>query len=125
MKWLTAAFAGFIVLVIVVADVGLGRTLFTFLEHVPGGDKTGHFVLMGVLSLLVNLSLGAARVTLGPVSALKGSLIVAALVTLEELSQVFLAYRGFSLLDLAADFAGIVLFGRLAALITARRALPA
>jgi len=39
---------------------------------------------------------------------------VAALVTLEEFSQLFFAYRSFSLLDLSCDYLGIWLGGRLA-----------
>jgi VanZ family protein len=51
---------------------------------------------------------------------LKGSLIVAVIVTLEEFSQLFLHNRGFSLVDLAADYVGIILFGQLAAYINAQ-----
>jgi VanZ family protein len=124
MKWLTLAFILFLLLIVIVADVGLGGTLFAFLDRVPGGDKTGHFLLMGTLALLVNLSLSAARITAFGAQWLKGSLIVAALVTMEEFSQLGLQWRGFSLIDLAADYAGILLFGWLAARIVARRAQP-
>jgi VanZ family protein len=121
MKWLTGMFILFVIGVVLVADVGLGSTLFVFLDHVPGGDKTGHFVLIGMVSFLVNMSLSAARTRVFSVHVLKGSLIVAVIVTLEEFSQLFLRNRGFSLIDLAADYAGIILFGQLAASITTRR----
>jgi polysaccharide biosynthesis protein VpsQ len=120
MKRAAIGFAICIGLVVVVADVGLGGGLFARLRHIPGGDKTGHFVLMGTLSFLVNMSLGAAR--LGSTRLLTGSVAVAAVVTLEEFSQLALAARGFSLLDLAANYAGIVCGGWLARWAIVRRA---
>jgi len=43
-----------------------------------------------------------------------GSLLVAVIVSTEEFSQMYIPSRTFSLLDLVADYAGILLFGRLA-----------
>lgn len=117
---LTLAFVVLLVLIVVMADTGRGQAFFALIEAIPGGDKTGHFVLMGLASFLVNLSLSAARVQIGPVRLLKGSLIVAAVVTLEEASQLLFASRGASVLDLLADYAGIILFGALAAWLVAR-----
>ena len=113
-KYLTIAFVVFLIGVVIVANLGLGPVAFQFLRYIPGGDKTGHFVLMGLLSLLVNLSFGAKRVTVAGLPLLKGSLIVIAVVTVEEVSQLLLKYRGFDLLDLAMDYLGIVAFGVLA-----------
>lgn len=48
---------------------------------------------------------------------LKTSLFLGALVTLEEISQLFLVNRTFSLVDLAADYAGIFLFSELGAVL--------
>jgi VanZ family protein len=123
MKRLTILFILFLIGVVLVADAGLGPKLFVFLDHIPGGDKTGHLALMGTLSFLVNRSLSAARTRVLSVRVLKGSLIVAVIVTLEEFSQLFLHNRGFSLVDLAADYVGIILFGQLAAYVTKRVAL--
>ena len=113
-KVLTIVFVVFLIGVVIVANLGLGPVVFRFLKYIPGGDKAGHFVLMGLLSLLVNLSFGAQRVTVGGLPLLKGSLIVMAVVTVEELSQLLLKHRGFDLLDLAMDYLGIVAFGVLA-----------
>jgi VanZ family protein len=121
MKWLTGMFVLFMISVVLAADVGLGSSLFVFLDHVPGSDKTGHFVLIGMLAFLVNMSLSAVRTRVFPVRVLRGSLIVAVIATLEEFSQLLLRNRGFSLIDLAADYAGIILFGQLAVTIAARR----
>ncbi len=114
MKTLTALFIIILILIVIAANLGLAPILFGFLRRIPYGDKLGHFVLMGILSLLVNLSMRASRVQIGSVAVLKGSLIVAVIVTLEEFSQIFIRSRGFSLLDLAFDYAGIVAFGALA-----------
>jgi len=80
----------------------------------PYGDKVGHFVLMGTFSFLVNMSLACRKIRFCRSQLLIGSLGVAVLVTLEELSQVFFASRTFSLVDLGFSLAGIWSFGMLA-----------
>lgn len=114
MKWVAGIFTLIIILIIIAADLGLGPFIFTFLNSIPGGDKTGHFVLMGILSFVVNLSLNVSKVRIFSIDVLKGSLIIAVAVTVEEFSQLFLEFRGFSLVDLFFDYAGIVIFGWLA-----------
>ena len=113
-KYLTVAFIVFLIGVVIVANLGWGPIVFQFLAYIPGGDKTGHFVLMGLLSLFVNLSMRAKRVTVAGLSLLQGSLIVALIVTAEEFSQLLLKHRGFSLIDLSCDYLGIIAFGVLA-----------
>ena len=54
---ITIAFVVFLILVVVIANVGLGPMFFAFIYKVPGGDKLGHFLLMGALSFLVNTAL--------------------------------------------------------------------
>ena len=90
--------------------------VFTAVYHIPHGDKVAHFLLMGTLSFLVNLALHGRTIHLHPSRPmLLGTLAVTLIVLLEELSQIFLPSRTFSLADLTADFLGIFLFGRLAA----------
>ncbi len=112
LKWLTLAYAAFLISIIVAANSGALDV--SFLRHVPGGDKLGHFLFMGGLSFLVNLSLG----TFGGrrFTVLRVCVGLSLLVGLEELSQVWLRYRAFELADLAADVAGISVFGGLAGL---------
>lgn len=100
-------------------SLGYGPLLFGFVLDVPGGDVTAHVVLMGLLSLTVNLAVSRSRRPLGvvPCTAL---LLVA--VTLEELSQKLIPTRTFSLVDLAASYAGILAFAGLAAWIQSRGA---
>lgn len=119
-RWLTAAYSVFLIGIVLIADLGIGDRLRDVMDGLPGGDKTGHFLLMGMLSFLLNLSLAADRMKIVPLRPLKGSLpkgslIAAGVVFLDEFSQLFLSAREFSPFDLAADIVGVVLFGELAA----------
>lgn len=114
LKWLTGVFILTLILIVLIANLGLGRTYFPFIYDVPGVDKVGHFLLMGILSFLVNLLLKTKRVQISSLNILLGSLLVTFVVVLEELSQIFLIYRAFSWLDLAFDLGGIFLGGHLA-----------
>jgi VanZ family protein len=120
LKWLAALFFGLICVIVLIANAGLGGRYFGLLFQLPYGDKIGHFFLMGTFSLLVNLALGARTVRFGRFTPLLGTLIVLFIVTLEEFSQNWVDTRTFSLLDLAFDWAGIWVFGRIAAIICHR-----
>jgi VanZ family protein len=52
---------------------------------------------------------------------LVGTIIVLFVVTIEEVSQIFIRGRSFDLGDLAADFLGIIAFGELARFMTKRK----
>jgi VanZ family protein len=113
-KVVLIVFVAFLVALVALADSGHGQQLFLLAKKVPAGDKVGHFLLFGTLSFLVNLVLRAAEVRLWRIAFLKGSAIVASLVTLEEFSQLFFRSRSFDLGDLTADILGIWLCGWLA-----------
>jgi VanZ family protein len=82
---------------------------------VPYADKFGHFVLMGMLTLVFNYLLrGRALALFGRRTLCLGTLIAASLVVVEEFSQLMIASRTFSLADLAADALGIAAFDWLA-----------
>ncbi len=118
MKWIHLLTAGFVVLlggIVWTANQGLGPAVFGPVYRFPGGDKVGHFLLMGAFSFLVNLSLGGRTIRVGTRSLLVGSMTVAAVVTAEEFSQLLFRSRTFSLEDLACDYLGIFLFGQAAA----------
>ncbi len=72
---------------------------------------------MGAFSFLLNSALKAKTIQLILFRYLLGSLIVFALVTIEEISQIFIAGRTFDLTDLIFDYAGIFIFGEVARLI--------
>lgn len=102
-----------LIALIVAAD--RGSLQLHFIARLPAADKIGHFVFIGLLSYLVNLLCGNARLRWGRLAVLRGSLLVGTLVTLEEISQLWLPHRSFELADLLADLAGIWVFGRLRA----------
>jgi VanZ family protein len=119
-------FSAVIVAIIVLADAGkLGSV--AWLYDFPGGDKVGHFVLFGILSLLVNLAAMERRGSghVGQV-VLKVSVVLAVLIGLEELSQNWFASRTSSWTDLAASYLGVATFAWMALEITKRlgRASP-
>jgi hypothetical protein len=106
-------FAGIVVL----ADVGQTQHFFSVLSILPFGDKVGHFCLIGLFSLFVNLALNAKSFQFRKLNYLLGSLIVLAVVTAEEFSQIFIPGRNFDVGDLISDYAGIFIFGETARLI--------
>ena len=114
-KWALFGFVVFLFTLIWLADSGRGQWLFNLVRLVPGGDKTGHFVLFGMLSLLLNVVWRGSIGRCGEFTVLKGSFIAAVFAVAEEVSQMFFATRTFDLLDLSAGLVGIWLFGRLAA----------
>jgi len=120
-KWLTVGFAAILLLIMGAATFGWAEPVFAFVRQVPGSDKIAHVLLLGTMSLLLNLSLGCRRTRLVGRSPLTGSLVLAVLITIEEFSQIWVPTRSFSLGDLACNYLGIVLSGWLAARIHRRR----
>ena len=120
LKWLTLAYASTLMLLVAVAD--RGALAVSYLSMLPAADKIGHFLLMGFLSYLTNTALGGQRLCWKPLSVLKGSALVGVFVTAEELSQLWMTHRSFELADLAADAAGIWIFGRISLAVNAQSA---
>ena len=121
MKWAAGLFVLVLLLIVIAANLGLGPFLFPFVYYIPWGDKLGHLILMGMLSFLVNLATGASKVRIFSKDILKGTLLVLVVVTLEEFTQLFLEFRGFSMIDLVFDYVGIIAFGKLAEVVVRRR----
>ena len=106
------AFFGFILWIIYLANTGQRSIFFDWVAAIPHGDKIGHVVLFGTLTLLANLScrfgaLNLARIRLPNVNLYWGTLAVWAFVTVEEGSQHFVKTRTFDGLDYVADIIGI------------------
>ena len=76
-------------------------------------DKWLHFVLVGTMALLLNLSLNLAAVSRWSSWLLWGTFTMLLLATLEELSQQWLSNRTFDLSDLACNYLGILIIGHL------------
>ncbi len=121
MKWLTFFFVLFILLVIVLADMGILARYVGFVYAMPYGDKAGHFILYGILALLINLTVfrshpdaSSSLRTSRKLLAVKTGLILALLIGLEELSQQYFSSRTFSGLDLSFSYLGVIAFSWLA-----------
>ena len=124
LKIATGAFLLFLISIIALADGGVLPAV-SFYKQIPAGDQVIHFFLMGTAALLVNLTLSAATVRVGPLTLLKGSLIIGIITTAEEFSQVFFPGRFFQIEDLLANWLGIFLLGRLSLLLIDRTRTPA
>ncbi len=121
MKWLTILFTLFIILIIVLADTGnLG--ILSLVNRIPFADKVGHFILYGILALLINLTFFRSF----PLQSRKrvaviSGLILALLIGLEEFSQRNFPTRTFSLGDLTASYLGLIFFSWVALRIPRRK----
>lgn len=114
-RWLgTAAWLVLVATIIYLADRHLARDFFSFVQQLPGADKAGHFTLIGGMAFFLNLSLRVREVPAFGGRFLLGSVIVAVAFTIEEITQMGMAWRTFDSGDLAADYAGIMFFGWLA-----------
>ncbi len=114
MKIVTAIFIVFLAGIVICANQGSLPDFLLSIYSFPGGDKAGHFLLMGTLSLLVNLSFGLCQIELFSRRVLLGTMVVLVVVTLEEASQLWFTARTFSLVDLGFDYMGIIGGGYLA-----------
>jgi len=132
-KWLSILLVPFTLLIIVLANSGNLPRPIKNLYNFPYGDKVGHFLLMGLLSFVLNWTALASR-TPAPEAERSGvdkkpasviwavSLPLSFFVTLEEFSQIFFRRRTFSLLDLLFSLAGIAFFAWLASVLQRRKA---
>ena len=121
MKILLIVYVFVLAVIIFLASQKGTRYMLQFVGNIPYGDKLGHFLLMGGFSFLLNLVLNARTFRLWKFRYLLGSLIVFVVVTLEEISQTFVAGRTFDWGDLIFDFLGIFIFGELARVFCRRK----
>ena len=113
-KFLAGVYFLVLATIVFLVDWKQTQPLFRFIYNVPFGDKIGHFCLMGVFSLLVNLALNAKTFKIWRFDLQVGSALVLMIVTIEEFSQLFVRGRTFDAGDLLADLIGIIVFGELA-----------
>lgn len=110
----------------VAAAISLAATLwprrFKFLEQsIPGSDKSGHFVIMGLLAAALVWSLAGTTWRGRRLSGLLCLAGTTVLVSLEEASQLIIPGRTFSWLDLAYSWAGVLVLGGLTVFLTRHR----
>lgn len=113
MRWLAVAFGVFALALSVLANTDATWLIARVVERLPGRDVTGHFLLTGLLTLFGILGFADDRIGGRPIGALRCALGVAVLTTVDELVQIVLPHRSFTLVDLGAGYAGVVCFSLL------------
>jgi len=114
MKYWAIFFSIFMIAIVALADTGhLGKLWLIY--SFPGGHWVGHFVLFGLLSFVIDLSLFEERPLMdrGKLASMAG-LVIALFVGLEEFSQRFLPTRHSSPVDFVFSCLGIAFFSWLA-----------
>ncbi len=102
--WLFAGWLAMVATIIVMADIGRLDWVLDLLRRIPMSDKVCHFFLVGTLGYLFNQALNLRK--FGPL--LLGSLVIAIVLTAEEISQRWVPGRTFDYGDMAANIAGCV-----------------
>lgn len=107
---LSVMFLGFIIWIIYLANTAQNSVFFELVASIPFGDKLGHFLLFGLLTLAANFVFKLKKITLFSINIYAGSVIVFFFALIEELSQHFIASRTLDANDFIADIIGIVVF---------------
>lgn len=111
MKSFAVLYIVMIGVIIFLANTGRLGPIAELIRQNPYGDAVMHAVLMGFLLIAVNAMLSGREVRIGTVSLLWATILVVLFVVSEETTQLYLANRTFSLIDLGADFIGIGVAG--------------
>ena len=96
-------FFAFIIWIIVEADRGANNIFFDIVRMLPHGDKIGHALLFGALTLLAIIALNNKRIKVFKCRVQLGALLVFGFALLEELTQIFLPNRTFDLVDICFE----------------------
>ena len=110
----TALFTLLIVAIVVGANADVLPRPLKQLANFPGGDKTGHFILFGILTYLLDKSALILLPKRNPAQLiLTVSLLLSILIGLEEWSQSLFPARTMSVNDLLASLSGVFVFALL------------
>ena len=112
----TALFFFFICWVTLEANLDQYNTFIMLGRKIPGGDKIGHFLVYGIMALLLNYSLRFARVSILKMAVYTGSIVVLGFAIIEEFTQLAFESRTFDYADMVSDIAGIAMFSLLSLL---------
>lgn len=95
------------------ADLGWLGSVADYINTRPPIDKALHFLMYGLLALLVNAAMIGQR-RWPPLRAFTvGTIVVLIAATIEEASNMVVMHRSWSLGDLAANYLGIICLGSL------------
>ena len=100
----------FIAFIIYLADTADHNFAFRLIGHIPYGDKLMHGLLYGLMAMFLNFGLKYKSYKWLGFNMQLGAVIVLVFATIEEISQYWLPSRTFDLVDLLADFVGVILF---------------
>ena len=103
----TSVFFSFILWMITQADLDRSNIIMDVGHAIPWGDKIGHFILFGVLALLLNIALRFRQIRIQIREFHLGSVIVFAFAVAEEFSQLAFSSRTFDVIDMLFDLFGI------------------
>jgi hypothetical protein len=98
----------FFLYVIYSANQGILPFFIRRLYMFPGGDKLGHFILLGISSFFANQLLHPRHFFVFGKIFFVGTLILLAAITAEEISQIFISNRTFDFIDLSFSYLGII-----------------
>lgn len=85
------------------------RGFLGWVNSLPLGDKAGHFFLIGTMAHLLNYALRFRTWGIGRLPLQSGGMVILALITAEEFSQIWIPDRTFDAGDLLANTAGVLL----------------
>lgn len=109
LKCFGLSFLVFTVWIIHEANIRRDNILFQTIHSIPNGDKLGHVLLAGTLTLTANFLLRCSVLRRGLIMVPYGSLIVLGVAMAEEASQHFIPTRTLDPLDALANLTGIIL----------------
>lgn len=112
LKLLTTIYLCALTGIVLAANNGVLSPWMSWLHGIPFGDKACHFLFVGVLSFLVSITIISHRPRSSKVAVVAGTIVLlAALTSLEEMSQALLRHRQYSELDMLCNIAGTCVFG--------------
>ena len=99
------------------ANTGDYNTMLKMARSVPYGDKMGHFLLYGALTLILNFTLAMRQIKIGGHELLLGSVIILVVTLIDEFTQILQESRSFEWLDMSSNLLGIIFFSHLSLII--------
>jgi VanZ family protein len=115
MKRAAVLFTIFIIVIIILADMGKLPRLLNMIYDFHYGDKLGHFVLFGLLNFFITRAALSAFSSRNPLRVVVTAyLILALFVAVEEYSQNYFPSRTAEWFDLIAGCAGMFVGGWIA-----------
>jgi len=91
------------------------------IKQVPHYDTILHFLLIGFSAFLGHLAFNKRKINILNFTLPLTPIIISFFVIIEECLQLFSPHRSFDLVDLAADFSGIIVFTWLAQTVKVKR----